>query len=528
MAPDRAVYRAMAIRDEWIIAVSEDPHGLDTLATPTTRVVEHAGLTLLPAFFDTHNHLFEAVLNALLVPVDRAHSIAEFVDLIRQAANKVPAGQWIRTTNAWNQANLAEQRPPTAQDLDAATRDHPVFAQRGGHLACVNSRALQLAGISSESPDPPGGTIQRLPDGTPSGILEGGAVMLVSKLLPPPVFDEQVTAIRTVCQQYNALGIGAVRAPMITPDQMLVYQAAWERGWLSVRTQPLINVLPFGPVEERIASVAQWGVRSGFGDDWLRIWGLKFVLDGGPEGAALDQPFTNDPSAHGHLNWDPDELFMVADAAVKRGWKLATHALGDRTVRTLIDVYERVIEANPTLPPHSLVIEHGFLADQQQRARAIRLGVPITVQHPLLYGMAGNLLRLWGPERTRNIMPVRAWLAEGAQVSAGTDYPAGSVDPIQAIWGMVTRETRDAGVQGEEYAVDPYTAFWLYTAAGAQLVGEEARRGTLQPGRLADLVGFAGDPLLASTADLRRFTPVLTLVGGQTMHDPQGILSDRR
>jgi predicted amidohydrolase YtcJ len=185
----------------------------------------------------------------------------------------------------------------------------------------------------------------------------------------------------------------------------------------------------------------------------------------------MEQPFTSDPTAQGHLNWDPDEMFMVADAAVKRGWKIATHALGDRTVRTLLDVYERVIEANPTLPPRSLVIEHGFLANREQRARAIRLGIPVTVQHPLLYGMAATLLRLWGPERTRNIMPVRAWLGEGAQVSAGTDSPAGSVNPLEAIWGMVTRQTRDAGVQGEEYTVDPYTAFWLYTAAAGAVGG---------------------------------------------------------
>jgi predicted amidohydrolase YtcJ len=528
MAPNRAVYRAIAIRDEWILAVSEDTHGLDTLIGPSTQVVERSDLTLLPAFFDTHNHLFEAALNTLLVSVDRARSVAEFVDLVRHAAAQTPAGHWIRTTNAWNQANLAERRPPTAQELDAATTNHPVFAQRGGHLACVNSRALQLAGITNKTPDPPGGAIARLPDGTPSGVLEGAAVMLVSKLLLPPVFEDQVGALRTVCQQFNTLGLGAVRAPMITTDQMLVYQAAWERGWLTLRAQPLINVLPFGSVEERIATVAQWGVRSGFGDDWLRIWGLKFVLDGGPEGAAMEQPFTSDPTAQGHLNWEPDEMFAVADAAVKRGWKIATHALGDRTVRTLLDVYERVIEANPTLPSRSLVIEHGFLANREQRARAIRLGIPVTVQHPLLFGMAAALLRLWGPERTRNIMPVRAWLDEGAQVSAGTDYPAGSVNPIEAIWGMVTRQTRDAGVQGDEYAVDPYTAFWLYTAAGAQLVGEDDRRGTLQPGRLADVVGFVGNPVTASTDDLRAFTPAFTLVGGRAMHDPDGTLRPQR
>jgi predicted amidohydrolase YtcJ len=191
-----------------------------------------------------------------------------------------------------------------------------------------------------------------------------------------------------------------------------------------------------------------------------------------------------------------------------------------------LDVYEQVITANPDLPPHSLVIEHGFLANKGQRARAIRLGIPVTVQHPLLYAMAGNLIRLWGPERAREIMPVRAWLDEGAQVSAGTDYPAASYEPMQAIWGMITRQTKDAGVQGPEYTIDPYTAFTLYTVAGAQLVGEQDHRGTLQPGMLADIVAFARDPLAIPVDDLPGLQPAFTLVGGRVTHDPQGRFGD--
>jgi len=228
----------------------------------------------------------------------------------------------------------------------------------------------------------------------------------------------------------------------------------------------------------------------------------------------------------GHLNWAPDEMFAVANAAVKRGWKIGTHAIGDRAVRTLLDVYERVIQANPGLPLGTLVIEHAFLADATQRARAIRLGVWITVQHPLLYALGKSLVTLWGPERTRQIMPVKAWLEEGAQLSAGTDYPISSFNPLQSIWGFVTRATKEAGIQGPEYAIDQYTAVQLYTVGGAELDGERQRRGTLQPHRLADLVAFHQNPITCPIDDLPTLTPAFTVVGGRTVYDPEKRLSE--
>jgi predicted amidohydrolase YtcJ len=184
-------------------------------------------------------------------------------------------------------------------------------------------------------------------------------------------------------------------------------------------------------------------------------------------------------------------------------------------VRTLLDIYERVIQANPGLPPGTLVIEHAFLADAAQRARIIWPGVWVTVQHPLLYALGGSLVRLWGPERTRQIMLVEAWLDEGGQLSAGTDYPVSSFDPLQAIWGFVTRGTKEVGVQGPEYAIDQYTTVWLYTAGGALLDGESHRRGILEPRRLADLVAFNTDPITCPVDALLTHRPVFTLVGGQ-------------
>ncbi len=524
MAPDRKVYRAIAIRDEWIVAISEDSHGLDGLISTGTHVIDAPELTILPAFEDSHNHFILAAQNSSLVRVDLAHNFAQFVDLIRQRAAQTPPGEWITTSNAWHEVNLAEGRLPTALELDEATTHHPVVVMRGGHVVVANSLALQLGGITLETPDPQGGTIVRFPDGTPNGVLiEAPAHTPVTKLLPPSTFDQTVEGLRLACQEYNSHGIGAVRDPMVMRDQMGIYQTLWERGELTVRSRIMLSPLA-RTIAERIANIEGFGVRSGFGDDLLKLWGLKFVLDGGAEGGALDEPYLNNPGYRGHLLWEPDDLYTLTNFAVRRGWRIGTHAIGDRAVRTLLDVYERVIKENPGLKPGTLVIEHGFLADKEQRGRAIRLGIPVTVQHPLLYTLGSVLVDGWGEQRTREIMPVRAWLEEGAMLAAGTDYPVGSFSPLLSIWGMVTRGTLKVGIQGPEYAIDRYTAVQLYTVAGAQLDGESHRRGSLQPQRLADLIAFRANPLTCPVDDLPSLRPVFTMVGGRAVYDPEHMI----
>jgi predicted amidohydrolase YtcJ len=450
MSQDRAVYQAIAIRDEWIVAISPDPHGLDGLIGADTHVLDAPDLTILPAFEDTHNHLILAAQNMGLVPVDRAHTLAEFIDLIRQRAAQTPPGTWIQTSAAWHEINLAEGRLPTAP-------------------------------------------------------------------------EQMVEGLRLACREYNAYGIGTVRDPWVMREQVPVYQALWEQGELTVRSR-LMLAPQAATLAERIAIIEGFGVRSGFGDDLLKLWGLKFGLDGGAEGGALDEPYVNNPGYRGHLLWNPDDLLTIISFAVRRGWKIGTHAIGDRAVRTLLDVYEQVIQENPGLGPGALVIEHGFLADAGQRARAIRLGIPMTVQHPLLYTLGSVLLDGWGEERTREIMPVRAWLDEGASISAGTDHPVSSFNPGLSLWGMVTRGTLKAGIQGPEYAIDQYTAVQLYTVAGAQLNGESHRRGTLEPRRLADLVAFRSNPITCPIDDLPSLRPIFTMVGGRAVYDPEAML----
>ena len=512
-------YRSVGLRGPEIVAVSAEPGGLDDLAAHDTVVVDAGDLTVLPAFADSHEHLIEASRNTLLVPVEGARSVAEFTGMVAAAARAAPPGEWILTSMGWHESNLAENRLPTLAELDAAAPRHPVFARRGGHLAVVNTRALKAAGVGPGTPDPPGGKFERAPDGTLNGVLESGAVWQVFAFAPPPAPAELAGALETGSAAYAALGVGTIREAMIDLDQLLAYQDAWQRDLLKVRARPLIRVGNELTAEQAIAMIDGLGVRSGFGDDWLRIWGLKFVMDGGVEGGALVRPYANDPAHSGHLNWDPAVMTRVCTEAVRRGWRIGTHAAGDRAVQTVLDVYEGVVAQVGPLPRWTLVIEHALLSDPAQRERAVRDGFGITVQHSLLWNMGSEMLVTWGPERTRQVNPLDEWLAIGADLAAGTDM-ARPFNPMTNIWGMVTRGTKSAGIQGPEHAIGVADALRLYTLGTAALNGDAGRLGSIAPGKLADLAGYPVDPMTADPDDLAGLIPEFTVVGGRPVHDP--------
>ena len=512
-------FRSVGLRGAEIVALSADLNELDDLAGHSTAVVDAGDLTLLPAFADSHEHLMEASRNTLLVPVDKARSVAEFTGMVADAARNAAPGEWILTSIGWHESNLAENRLPTLAELDAAAPDHPVLARRGGHLAVANSAALQAAGIGPDTPDPPGGKIGRLADGSRDGSLEGGAVYQVAAFAPGPDRTQLASALGVGSAAYAALGVGTIREAMINLDELLAYQDARDRDLLRVRVRPMIRIGNELTEDAAIALIDGLGAGSGLGDDWLRIWGLKFVMDGGVEGAALEQPYANDPGNSGHLNWAAGAMTQVCAEAVRRGWRIGTHAVGDRAVRTLLDVYDAVAAQVGPLPPWTLVIEHGMLTDAAQRDRAVRGGFGVTVQHPLLWNMGSEMLVTWGPERTRRVSPLDQWHAAGADLAAGTDIVR-PFNPMTAVWGMVTRGTKSAGVQGPEHAISADTALEIYTMGTAALNHEQDRLGSITPGKLADLVGYPADPLAADPDDLAELTPAFTIVGGRPTHDP--------
>lgn len=405
---------------------------------------------------------------------------------------------------------------PTAAELDTATDRHPVLVKRGGHNDVVNHYALRLAGITEETPVPPGGTIGRGADGKLDGRLIDNALHLVEHLVPAPDRAERIDGLRLATRGYAATGVGTIRDCAVTPEDYAVLLAAREAGVLSTRVRALISALGLtsaAQVEDLFDVMEEWRDN---GDPWLSVcvWGgVKFGLDGGLEAGATEEPYACDHAFSGMLIWEPDALVEAVEAVVRRGWRVGTHAYGDRAVRTLLDVYARVLERNPGLPAGTLLMEHGGLASPQQQARAVALGIPVTIQQPLLHDTAEVEEGFWGPERVARLFPARGWIDLGAQVSAGSDFPVGQFGAMRSVWGMTTRQTV-IGVQGPEHAITDDEALTLHTAGAARLTGEANLRGALTPGRLADLTVWDQDPAQCPGDALRDLNPTHTFVGG--------------
>ncbi|MFF7454180.1 amidohydrolase [Kitasatospora sp. NPDC008115] len=519
LVPGEPPQRAIAVTGDRITALSPDPHGLDALAGPATEVVDAPHATVLPAFDDTHTHLILAGHSVPGVPVHRAADLSGFLALIRERAARTPAGEWIRTTVNWQEVNLAEQRMPTTEELDTATADHPVLVRRGAYNMVLNSAALRLAGITAATPEPPGGVIERDADGRLTGRLINRATGLVERVLPRPGLAERIDGLRAASAGYAATGIGTVRDCLVPVEDLEVLRAARDEGALAVRVRALVSGFAVRTPEEvdgLLDRIDAWRA-AGHEDDRLSVQGVKFGIDGGFEAGALEEPYEGQPCYHGRLLWEAKELADAVDRVVGRGLRVGVHAWGDRGLRTLLDVYQDVLARRPGLPEGTLVVEHGGLARPEQRARAVALGVPVTVQHPLLHDGALTQQRAWGAERTAALFPLRAWLDEGALLAAGSDFPVGPYGAMLSVWGMTTRRTV-AGVLGAEHAIERAEAIALHTVNAARLTGESAGRGSLRPGALADLTLWPADPLSCPADGLRDLLPERTVVGGRTVH----------
>ena len=520
MAAGAPPVTTLAIRDGAIAATAGPDGRRDLLAAwrgPGTVMLDDPGLAVLPAFVDTHNHLMLAAQNILGVPVSQAADIPGLVRLIRERAAHTPSGQWIRTAADWHELRLAERRLPTAAELDEATTDHPVLLQRGGHNGVLNTAGLRLAGIGRDTQDLEGGFIDRDAAGEPRGWVQDAGLELAQRALPPLPEEALIGGLARASASYAAHGLAAVRDAAVTPAQWGAYLRAQAGGQLAVRAHAMMITTPAtiaaaGSVDAYLDSLEAQGIRPGAGEGLLRVWGLKFVLDGGVEAAAMTSPYADRPGYLGELMWDREALAAALAACARRGWPVGTHAMGDHAVGTLLDAIGDARARVSDAPPGMFVVEHGGLI-AGHITQAVSLGVHVTVQQALLDGLAPAFLQAWGPVRTAALFPWKALLDAGAWVSAGTDHPIGPLSPLRAMAGMTTRMT-PAGVLGPEHAITREEALRLYTVGGARFLGGAAA-GPLVPGAPADLVAYRADPFTCPDEQLPGLSPAMTVVGGR-------------
>lgn len=330
--------------------------------------------------------------------------------------------------------------------------------------------------------------------------------------------DDRAEGLKRVCALHLSRGLTAVREAGIGPPELAVYELLEDRGELSVRTNVMIRIPPELDRVAKLQFLEELGPPPRPKSNLLRVESIKLFVDGRIEDAAMRIPYPGRPQDRGTLHMDAEELRVVVGRAVELGWRVGAHAVGDRALDTLLDAYQHVLERSSGLPAGWLAIEHGLVAHEEQRSRAVHLGVGVTVQHPLVDTYATAMLEHWGMERMARSSPVRSWLRAGALMAAGSDGHVTAFDPLRSLYGLATRHTSSHGVIGVDEAISWAEAIRLYTVAGDWLSGDG-----WGGDHYADLVGFprcllAGEP--RSFGDLP--DPVLTVVAGLARFDPEG------
>lgn len=519
VCPDLGICEAVSLRDGRFLTVGTDA-AVTADAGPGTCIINLDGRLVVPGLIDSHLHMHWCAMSADHVQLLSARSIADVQRAVREAAAGKPAGEWILSSACWHESLLAEGRMPTRGELDEAAPDHPVFLPRGGHIAAVNSAALARAGIDAETPNPQGGLVVRDADGRPTGLLLDAASMLVRRVLPPPpAMERQVELVHAMMASLHGLGIVGVTEPGLDADKIGFYQALRASGKLTMRTDLLYRA-------NNLADTRRALEFAGFpGDEMLSFSGVKFMLDGGIEGARLGEPYRlvegeqHDPDYRGLLMLPPggEHEFVECLAEIAAaGVQVQCHAVGDAAIDIVVKAYRRVAEITP-IDRLRWSVMHMHLPSTEAIDTLRKIGGMVTAQdHSVLLGH--NMRRWWGDERAAYAAPLRTLIDAGLLVGAGTDAPVVPVDPFLCMWWMVTRKTLNGDVLGAAEAISIEEALRLYTIDNARVLGVERDRGSIEPGKLADLAVLSRDILAIPADDIPDTRSLLTMVGGRVVH----------
>lgn len=499
--------RAIAVTDGRITATGAADEIL-SLAGEHTRRIDLPGVAV-PGWVDAHVHVsgLGSVLDQLNV---EAMSIDAIRDEVAAAARATPPGEWI-VGRGWDEGYFRTPRDPTAADLDAVSPDHPVVLRGiGGHSAWVNSRALERAGITAETPDPDGGRIVRDGEGQPTGLLLEQAEAIVAAVMPTATPESRERHIRTALAQYVRWGLTGVHDAGVDLDEIAIYKKLLAADELPIR------VYAMAAGDEAVAHYLANGPEPDLGDGRLSIRSFKIAVDGalGARGAELSAPYTDAPETSGLSQMSDTELDEFIVAARDKGFQVNAHVIGDRGVERALDAFER----SGASTSERFRLEHASLVSPPNVPRFAELGVVASLQPVFIgeYSRWGEA-RL-GPDRAPWIMPVRELVQAGAVLACGTDYPASDTgDPTATLAALVTREGFDGRPEGgwfAEQSVDVETALRSMSAGPAYAAFQEQDLGALTAGRYADLTVLAQDPRAVSREALREVKVLMTVVAG--------------
>ena len=516
--------QAIAVKFGRIVAVGQDDE-LKLLIGADTQVVDARGMTVTPGFIEAHCHPLYTGRRSLLrvnCGPDNASSMADVKRALVNRAEATPTGEWV-CGFGYDEAKVPEQRLLTRSDLDEVTLEHPVFIEHSsGHIGMLNSLGLERASLSKDSPDPAGGKYGRDSAGELNGwVFETGQDLFIGRgahrgraLIPEPTPEEDRKALELVSAQAASLGITSWHEMLAEPTMLRTYQAARIRGELNVRVTAYIYV-------DYLSEMVDAGLQSGFGDDVLRIGGVKLLGDGALSGrtAFLWEPYVGTTGDYGVQGVSAEVMNAQVLAAHRAGFQIGIHANGDRFVEMVLDAYEQAISAFPR-QDHRHRIEHCSVMNPQLLARIKRLGLVAVPFGSYIY-YHGEKMSSYGPKRLEMMLPHRSFLDAGIPIAGSSDYPCSPWAPLMGIQSCATRKSRAGEGIGLGQRITPEEAIRVYTMGGAYASFEEKTKGSIEVGKLADFAFLGEDPTAVDPDGIASISVVATMVGGKLVYQKE-------
>ena len=511
---DRSAPRAqaIAISGDRIAQVGDNAR-IRALAGRGTRLIDLGGKTVVPGFIDAHSHPAYSGLQHLRAVDADLRSIAAIQAAVRERAARTPKGEWVLGFK-YDDTKTSEGRYLTREDLDAATKDHPVYiVHRGGHSAYVNSLAITRAGVTEQTADPDGGKFDRDSAGRMTGRIVENATAAFDRVIPSTYTRaDYQNGVKLISKMLAKAGVTSVHDAYGDPADLRAYQDAHQAGELATRVYCLIG---YGSIDRMIAA----GVRTGFGDEWVRIGAMKATCDGSisERTARLSQAYIGRPDDFGIIVADTEKLYPPARKAHDAGWQIGIHANGDVGIGMVLDLYERLQRENPRRDPR-FRIEHCTVINPTLVRRMKALGVIPNPFSTYVY-FHGEKMRYYGAERLESMFAVRSFLDAGLLVTQTSDYPPGPFEPMMALQSSVTRTDIKGNVWGRSQRVTVEEAIRVGTLNGAYASFEERIKGSIEAGKLADLVVLGRNPLREDPMSIITIPIERTMVGGRWVYE---------
>lgn len=512
MDPSNPRAQAVAILEGKFFAVGSNEEIANLSSASVTRI-DLGGRTVTPGFVDAHLHTASSGLRHLKEVNCDLRSIAAIQSALRERAARTPKGEWV-IGFLYDDTKTAEGRPLSKADLDAAVPDHPVLVNhRGGHTNYVNSRALEIADVNEKTPDPQGGKFERGPDGKLTGrIEERASERFDSKIPQVATRADRREGVKLISQMIVKTGITSVTDPQGSTDDLMAYQDARDAGDLSVRVYHFLSA-------EYVPRMIAAGVKTGLGDEWVRVGAMKMVADGSisERTAWVSEPYVGRPLDHGIQVRTEEELYNDAKPAYAAGWQIATHGNGDLAIDVVLRVYARLQKENPRPDPR-FRIEHCTVINPDLVRRIKAQGViPAPFSSYVYYH--GEKMKEYGAERLNSMFALRSFLDAGIPATMSSDYPPGPFEPMMFLQSSVTRTDINGNVWGPKQRITVEEALRVATMNGAHGSYEEKIKGSIETGKLADLTVLSRDPLKENPSTLVSIPIERTMVGGRWMYE---------